>query len=340
MEQRILVWEYTGYPILFFRQSSLSRNFFCFLILHHDPISRGGRVEIIPNSDGARTMPSWVAFVQNDEGERLVGAAAKSQAAGNAANTINDAKRLIGRPFNDSGLQNDLSRLTYKVIEGDDEKPMIEVKVGGIPRRFAPEQISAMILDSLKRSAEAFLGEKVSRAVITVPAHFNDAQRQATKDAGAIAGLNVLRIINEPTAAALAYGLDQTTTDIGVGGGSAGLRGVEKRVLIFDLGGGTFDVSVLSMEQVMSLSAYADIIVSIVFCSSNLNLLTPQGLFEVKATGGNTRLGELTPRTHGRLPSCVVPAASGSCRHNLARPALSGQQHSNISRPDSFGYAR
>jgi heat shock protein 1/8 len=204
-------------------------------------------VEIIPNSDGARTMPSWVAFVQNDDGERLVGAAAKFQAAGNAANTIYDAKRLIGRPFKDSGLQTDLSRLTYKVVEGSDEKPLIEVTVKGATRQFAAEQISAMVLDSLKRSAEAFLGEKVTRAVITVPAHFNDAQRQATKDAGAIAGLNVLRIINEPTAAALAYGLDHTAAE---GGGAGGAQGVEKRVLIFDLGGGTFDVSVLSMEQV------------------------------------------------------------------------------------------
>ena len=190
-------------------------------------------------------MPSWVAFVQNDDGERLVGAAAKFQAASNAANTIYDAKRLIGRPFKDSGLQADLSRLTYKVVEGKDEKPLIEVSVKGATRQFAAEQISAMVLDSLKRSAEAFLGEKVSRAVITVPAHFNDAQRQATKDAGAIAGLNVLRIINEPTAAALAYGLDHSAAD---GGGA----GAEKRVLIFDLGGGTFDVSVLSMEQVVT----------------------------------------------------------------------------------------
>ncbi len=210
-------------------------------------------MEIIPNSDGARTMPSWVAFVQNDDGERLVGAAAKFQAAGNAANTIYDAKRLIGRPFKDSGLQTDLSRLTYKVVEGSDEKPLIEVTVKGATRQFAAEQISAMVLDSLKRSAEAFLGEKVTRAVITVPAHFNDAQRQATKDAGAIAGLNVLRIINEPTAAALAYGLDHTAAE----GGGAGAQGVEKRVLIFDLGGGTFDVSVLSMEQVPTPSCAA-----------------------------------------------------------------------------------
>jgi molecular chaperone DnaK (HSP70) len=194
-------------------------------------------------------MPSWVAFVQNDDGERLVGAAAKFQAAANAANTIYDAKRLIGRPFRDSGLQSDVSRMTYKVVEGSDEKPMIEVCVAGNPRRFAPEQISAMVLDSLKRSAEAYLGEKVTRAVITVPAHFGDAQRQATKDAGAIAGLNVLRIINEPTAAALAYGLDQTTADAG-SAASEGSKGAEKKVLIFDLGGGTFDVSILSMEQV------------------------------------------------------------------------------------------
>ena len=172
-------------------------------------------------------------------------------AASNAANTIYDAKRLIGRPFRDSGLQSDISRMTYKVVEGTDEKPMIEVCVSGIARRFAPEQISAMVLDSLKRSAEAYLGEKVTRAVITVPAHFGDAQRQATKDAGAIAGLNVLRIINEPTAAALAYGLDQTSAENAAGSACGGSgRGAEKRVLIFDLGGGTFDVSILSMEQV------------------------------------------------------------------------------------------
>jgi len=216
-------------------------------------VYKDGRVEIIPNSDGGRTTPSWVSFVQSDDGERLVGTSAKQQASGNAKNTINDAKRLIGRTFKDSGLQQDIKKLTYAVTEGDDEKPMIEVSVKGAKRKFAPEQVSAMVLENLKQCAETFLGTTVTKAVITVPAHFNDSQRQATKDAGSIAGLQVMRIINEPTAAALAYGLDR------VEAGSA-----ERKVLIFDLGGGTFDVSILSMES---------------------------GLFEVKATGGDTRLG-------------------------------------------------
>jgi len=195
-----------------------------------------------------------VAFSAQD-GTRLVGQAAKNQAAANPSNTVNDAKRLIGRAFTDSGVQADISHLSYKVVEGEGGKPQIELasSAWAQPRSFAPEQISAIVLEQLKSDAETFLGEKVSRAVITVPAHFNDAQRQATKDAGTIAGLNVLRIINEPTAAALAYGLDKVTK-----------AQAEKRVLIFDLGGGTFDVSVLSIEG---------------------------GIFEVNATGGDTRLG-------------------------------------------------
>eukprot|EP00282_Hemiselmis_andersenii_P016132 CAMPEP_0114129818 /NCGR_PEP_ID=MMETSP0043_2-20121206/11678_1 /TAXON_ID=464988 /ORGANISM="Hemiselmis andersenii, Strain CCMP644" /LENGTH=603 /DNA_ID=CAMNT_0001223119 /DNA_START=14 /DNA_END=1824 /DNA_ORIENTATION=+ len=216
-------------------------------------VYKDGRVEIIPNSDGGRTTPSWVSFVQSDDGERLVGTPAKQQASSNAKNTINDAKRLIGRTFKDSGLQQDIKKLTYNVVEGDDEKPMITVNVKGAQRKFAPEQVSAMVLENLKQCAETFLGTTVTKAVITVPAHFNDSQRQATKDAGSIAGLQVMRIINEPTAAALAYGLDRV---------SSGQS--ERKVLIFDLGGGTFDVSILSMES---------------------------GLFEVKATGGDTRLG-------------------------------------------------
>jgi len=216
-------------------------------------VYKDGRVEIVPNTDGGRTTPSWVSFVQSEEGERLVGSSAKMQAASNAKNTVNDAKRLIGRSFKESGLQQDIAKLTYSVVEGDDEKPMIDLCVKGQQKKFAPEQISAMVLENLKLSAETFLGQKVTKAVITVPAHFNDQQRQATKDAGSIAGLQVMRIINEPTAAALAYGLDRVA-------GS----GEERKVLIFDLGGGTFDVSILSMEA---------------------------GLFEVKATGGNTRLG-------------------------------------------------
>ena len=213
-----------------------------------------GRIEVIANSDGARTTPSWVAFSKGD-GTRLVGQAAKNQAAANPENTVNDAKRLIGRPWTDSGLQADLAHLSYKVEEKEG-KPLVRVVAGeggdASTRLFAPEQISAMVLEQLKADAEAFLGEPVTRAVITVPAHFNDAQRQATKDAGTIAGLHVMRIINEPTAAALAYGLDKVGSND------------ERRVLIFDLGGGTFDVSVLAMEG---------------------------GIFEVKATGGNTRLG-------------------------------------------------
>ncbi|EKX35501.1 heat shock protein 70 [Guillardia theta CCMP2712] len=216
-------------------------------------IFRDNRVEVIPNSDGGRTTPSWVSFVQSGDCERLVGVTAKHQAASNPKNTVNDAKRLIGRLWSDQGLQEDMSRLTYDVEEGEEEKPQIVLTVRGEKKRFAPEQISAMVLENLKKSAETFLGCAVEQAVITVPAHFNDAQRQATKDAGAIAGLKVLRIINEPTAGALAYGLDKKE-------GSDGGR----KVIIFDLGGGTFDVSILAMED---------------------------GLFEVKATGGNTRLG-------------------------------------------------
>jgi heat shock protein 1/8 len=215
-----------------------------------------GRVEVIQNENGSRTTPSWVAFSSVD-GTRLVGEAAKNQAAANPSNTVNDAKRLIGRSFHDSGVQADIKHVSYAVSEGAEGKPSIQLKSTsweGGKRDFAPEQISAMVLEQLKSDAEGFLGQPISRAVITVPAHFNDAQRQATKDAGAIAGLNVLRIINEPTAAALAYGLDKANM--------AGAK--EKSVLIFDLGGGTFDVSILTIEG---------------------------GIFEVRATGGDTRLG-------------------------------------------------
>jgi len=213
-----------------------------------------GRVEIIPNADGSRTTPSWVAFSEH-EGTRMVGMAAKNQAAANPRNTINDAKRLIGRHFSESEVQADLKHLSCKVVAGAHDKPLITVSAaawGGEVRSFAPEQVSAMVLQQLKADAEAFLGRPVCRCVITVPAHFNDAQRAATKDAGAIAGMSVLRVINEPTAAALAYGLDALHS------------GKESKVLVFDLGGGTFDVSVLAMEG---------------------------GIFEVRATGGNTRLG-------------------------------------------------
>jgi heat shock 70kDa protein 1/2/6/8 len=207
------------------------------------------RVEIIANDQGNRTTPSYVAFA--DE-ERLVGDAAKNQAATNPLNTVFDAKRLLGRRFRDSTVQNDLKHLSYKVVEGKGEKPEIEVQFKGETKRFQPEEISAAVLQKMKATAESYLGGTVKNAVITVPAYFNDAQRQATKDAGVIAGLNVLRIINEPTAAAIAYGLDRVKTN------------GEQNVLIFDLGGGTFDVSLLSLDD---------------------------GVFEVRATAGDTHLG-------------------------------------------------
>ncbi|XP_049956972.1 heat shock protein 70 A1-like [Schistocerca serialis cubense] len=207
-----------------------------------------GKVEIIANDQGNRTTPSYVAFCDS---ERLIGDAAKNQVAMNPQNTIFDAKRLIGRKFDDPKVQGDMKHWPFKVIN-DCSKPKIQVQFKGTTKTFAPEEISAMVLVKMKETAEAFLGGQVREAVITVPAYFNDSQRQATKDAGAIAGLKVLRIINEPTAAALAYGLDKN------------LKG-ERNVLIFDLGGGTFDVSILSISE--------------------------GSLFEVKATAGDTHLG-------------------------------------------------
>lgn len=181
------------------------------------------RVEIIANEQGNRTMPSYVAFTS--EGERLVGESAFNQAAGNSSNTIYDAKRLIGRKFSDPIVQADIKHWPFKVIAGPEDKPLIEVvNSDGTKQMFHPEQISAQVLIRMKQTAESYLGKPVKNAVITVPAYFNDSQRQATKDAGAIAGLNVLRIINEPTAAALAYGLDRATSE-------------ERKVLIFDCGG-------------------------------------------------------------------------------------------------------
>jgi len=205
-------------------------------------------VQIIENSEGKRTTPSFVAFTDS---ERLIGDAAKGQAARNPSNTVFDAKRLIGRKFEDPAVQADMKHWPFKVVRGDGGKPMIEVKFKGETKRFHPEEISAMVLQKMKETAEAHLGQPVTDAVITVPAYFNDSQRQATKDAGAICGLNVLRIINEPTAAALAYGLDQKE------------KGA-KTVLVYDMGGGTFDVSLLEIED---------------------------GVFEVKATAGDTHLG-------------------------------------------------
>jgi L1 cell adhesion molecule like protein len=179
------------------------------------------RVEIIANDQGNRTTPSYVAFAGD---ERLIGDAAKNQAAANPVNTVFDAKRLIGRKFNDPVIQNDIKHWPFKVVEADGGKPKIEVEWKGERHSFLPEEISAAVLTKMKQTAEAYLGETVRDAVITVPAYFNDSQRQATKDAGAIAGLNVLRIINEPTAAALAYGLDKKLTG-------------EQNVLVFDCGG-------------------------------------------------------------------------------------------------------
>ncbi|CAO1420541.1 unnamed protein product [Diamesa serratosioi] len=207
-----------------------------------------GKVEIIANEMGNRTTPSYVAF--NDT-ERLIGDAAKNQVAMNPRNSVFDAKRLIGRKFDDDKVQSDMKHWPFKVIN-DCGKPKIQVEFKGETKTFAPEEVSSMILTKMRETAEVYLGQKITEAVITVPAYFNDSQRQATKDAGAIAGLNVLRIINEPTAAALAYGLDKN------------LKG-EKNVLIFDLGGGTFDVSILAIDQ--------------------------GSLFEVRSTAGDTHLG-------------------------------------------------
>ncbi|XP_055706934.1 heat shock 70 kDa protein cognate 4-like [Phlebotomus papatasi] len=206
-----------------------------------------GKVDIIANDQGNRTTPSYVAFTDS---ERLIGDAAKNQVAMNPNNTIFDAKRLIGRRFDDPTVQSDMKHWPFTVIN-EGGKPKIKVEYKGEQKTFFPEEISSMVLTKMKETAEAYLGRNVTDAVITVPAYFNDSQRQATKDSGVIAGLNVLRIINEPTAAAIAYGLDKK--------GSG-----EKNVLIFDLGGGTFDVSILTIED---------------------------GIFEVKSTAGDTHLG-------------------------------------------------
>lgn len=213
---------------------------------------QNGRVEIIANDQGNRTTPSWIAFTET---ERLIGEAAINQAVGNSKNTIYDAKRLIGRKFNDDTVQHDIKLWPFEVVPDVNDKPTIKIKQGEDERVFHAEEISAMVLTKMKQTAEAYLGHPVKKAVITVPAYFNDSQRQATKDAGIIAGLDVLRIINEPTAAAIAYQLDKITgTD----------TNKEKNILVFDFGGGTHDVSLLSIED---------------------------GLIEVKATAGCTHLG-------------------------------------------------
>ncbi|KFV93519.1 PREDICTED: heat shock 70 kDa protein [Eurypyga helias] len=208
-----------------------------------------GKVEIIANDQGNRTTPSYVAFTDT---ERLIGDAAKNQVAMNPTNTIFDAKRLIGRKYDDPTVQSDVKHWPFRVVN-EGGKPKVQVEYKGEMKTFFPEEISSMVLTKMKEIAEAYLGRKVQNAVITVPAYFNDSQRQATKDAGTITGLNVMRIINEPTAAAIAYGLDKK-----------GTRAGEKNVLIFDLGGGTFDVSILTIED---------------------------GIFEVKSTAGDTHLG-------------------------------------------------
>lgn len=205
------------------------------------------RVEIVSNDQGNRTTPSWVSFGD----ERLIGDAAKNQAARNWENTVFDAKRFIGRNFNDPSVAKDLKHVTCDIVE-EKNKPYFQVSVQGEKKRFAPEEISAMILGKMKEIADAYVGKDIKDCVITVPAYFNDACRQATKDAGMIAGLNVLRIINEPTAAAIAYGLDKMKD------------GKERNILVFDFGGGTHDVSLLNLSD---------------------------GVFEVKATAGDTHLG-------------------------------------------------
>lgn len=210
-------------------------------------VQRQGRVEIIANDQGNRITPSYVAFTK--DGERLIGDAAKNQASQNPENTVYDAKRLIGRKWGEADVKRDLKLFPFKLVEKKG-KPAIQVTVNGQKKVFTPEEISAMVLQKMKDTAESYLGHKVTHAVVTVPAYFNDAQRTATKDAGTIAGLEVLRIVNEPTAAAIAYGLDK--------------KDKESQIVVYDLGGGTFDVSLLSIDS---------------------------GVFEVLATAGDTHLG-------------------------------------------------
>ena len=211
-------------------------------------VFQNGRAEIIANDQGNRTTPSYVAFTDD---ERLIGDGAKNQANSNAKNTVHDAKRLLGRKYDDPMVQKDKKLWTFDIVDDGTNKPKVSVEYKGENNQFYPEEISAMVLTKMKEIAEAFIGEDVKDVVVTVPAYFGDAQRQATKDAGTIAGLNILRIINEPTAAAIAYGMDNKSSK-------------ERHVLIFDCGGGTHDVTLLSIED---------------------------GIFEVKATAGDSHLG-------------------------------------------------
>jgi len=206
-------------------------------------VMEGSQAKVLENAEGARTTPSVVAFGENDE--KLVGQSAKRQAVTNPENTLFAVKRLLGRNFEDEAVKKDVAKVPYKIIKADNNDAWLEAR----NKKYSPSQISAFILQKMKETAEKYLGQEVTQAVITVPAYFNDSQRQATKDAGKIAGLEVLRIINEPTAASLAYGLDKK-------GG--------KKIAVYDLGGGTFDVSILEIGD---------------------------GVFEVKSTNGNTLLG-------------------------------------------------
>ena len=207
-------------------------------------VMEGGQARVIENSEGLRTTPSYVAFTQ--KGEKLVGIPAKRQVVTNPLNTFYACKRLIGRKFNDSNVQKDIKHLSYKVVSHSNQDAWVQTQQG---KKYSPSQIGAFVLGKMKETAEAYLNTPISEAVVTVPAYFNDSQRQATKDAGKIAGLNVLRIINEPTAACLAYGLNKKDSKV---------------VAVFDLGGGTFDISILEMMD---------------------------GVFEVKSTNGDTSLG-------------------------------------------------
>jgi len=211
-------------------------------------VLKNDRVEIIANEQGNRTTPSYVSF---SDAERLIGDAAKNAAAMNPKNTVFDAKRLIGRGFDDPAVKSDMKHWPFGVVWGPNNKPLIQVEFKGETKTYAPEEISAMVLSKMKEIADTYLGKTTKKAVITVPAYFNDSQRQATKDAGTISGMEVMRIINEPTAAAIAYGLGSKAKG-------------ERNVLIFDLGGGTFDVSLLTIDE---------------------------GIFEVKSTAGDTHLG-------------------------------------------------